>query len=126
MNDLWTWSETVVWIEPTGTSTSPVSGTDVSGFDVEATDGHIGKVDAATYELGGSYLVADTGFWIFGKKRMIPANVVDRVDPNEKKVFLRMSKDEVKEAPDYDPDRLFGDQQSEHDTYYGASAKRRS
>ena len=126
MNDLWTWSETVVWIEPTGTSTSPIAGTDVSGFDVEATDGHIGKVDEATYELAGSYLVVDTGFWIFGKKRMIPANVVDRVDPNEKKVSLRMSKDEVKEAPDYDPDRLFGDQQSEHDTYYGASAKRRS
>ena len=45
---------------------------DLTGWDVEATDGHIGKVDEATYEDASSCLVVDTGFWIFGKKRMIP------------------------------------------------------
>ena len=33
----------------------PVPSVDVTGFDVEATDGHIGKVDEATYESGSSY-----------------------------------------------------------------------
>src|SRR5262245_58612311 len=33
---------------------------DISGFKVEAVDGSIGKVDDATYEIGGSYLVVDT------------------------------------------------------------------
>ena len=125
MSDLWTWREIVVLIDPETTPTSPIAGTDVTGFEVEATDGRIGKIDEATYEVGGSYLVVDTGFWIFGKKRMIPASVVDRVDSQERKLYLRISKDEVKEAPDYDPDRLFGDQRTEHDTYYGATAGRR-
>ncbi len=89
--------------EPT---VNPIEMVDVAGFDVEARDGHIGKVDEATYEIGASYLVVDTGFWIFGKKRMVPAGLVERVDPEERKVYLSVTKDEVKAAPDYDPKRL--------------------
>jgi hypothetical protein len=66
---------------------------DVTGFDVEATDGHIGKIDEASYDEAASCLVVDTGFWIFGKKRMIPARAVQRVDPEQKKVFVNMTKD---------------------------------
>ncbi|MDP9335740.1 MAG: hypothetical protein M3Q30_20875, partial [Actinomycetota bacterium] len=75
---------------------------DVTGFDVEAIDGHIGKVDEAPYEESSSCLIVDTGFWIFGKKRMIPAGVVQRVDRDEKKIFVNMTKDQIKTAPDYD------------------------
>jgi hypothetical protein len=97
----------------------PLRQTDVSGFGVEARDGHIGKVDEATYETGASYLVVDTGFWIFGKKRMIPAGLVERVDPDERKVYLSVTKDEVKNAPDYDPDRFRdADYQSEVADHY--------
>ena len=78
--------------------------TDLSGFDVEATDGSIGKIDEATYETSASYVVVDTGFWIFGKKRLIPAGVVERVDADDHKVYVRMTKDQIKDAPDYDPD----------------------
>jgi hypothetical protein len=78
---------------------------DLSGWDVEATDGSIGKVDEATYDTSASYMVVDTGFWIFGKKRLIPAGVVERIDPADHTVFVRMTKDEIKNAPDYDPDR---------------------
>src|SRR5436853_5100587 len=49
---------------------------DLTGFDVEATDGHIGKIDEATMKEDAACLVVDTGFWIFGKKRMLPAGVV--------------------------------------------------
>jgi hypothetical protein len=125
MSDLWTWREVVVVIDPDSVAKNPIKGTDVTGFDVEASDGHIGKIDEATYDVGGSYVVVDTGFWIFGKKRLIPASVVDRVDRNQRTVYLRMSKDEVKSAPDYDPDRMFGDQRSDLDEYYGATAGRR-
>jgi hypothetical protein len=125
MTDLWTWRGAVV-VPADSTARSAIEGTDVTGFEVEARDGHIGKVDEATYDVGGSYLVVDTGFWIFGKKRMIPASVVDRVDPNERTVYLRMSKEDVKNAPDYDAGRKFGDQQSDLDEYYGTTAGRRS
>jgi len=87
---------------------------DVTGFDVEATDGHIGTVDEATAEDASSCLVVDTGFWIFGKKRMIPAGVVERVDTDEKKVYVSMTKDQIKDAPDYDADRHRLDEKGYH------------
>jgi len=78
---------------------------DITGYDVEATDGDIGKVDEATYDNGEGALVVDTGFWIFGKKRMLPAGVVQGVDEDNRKVFVSCSKDEIKQAPDYDERR---------------------
>ena len=84
---------------------SGINASDLSGFDVEATDGHIGKIDEATNDTSASYVVVDTGFWIFGKKRLIPAGVVERIDPNDEKVYVRMTKDQIKDAPDYDPNR---------------------
>ena len=78
---------------------------DITGYEVEATDGNIGKVDDATYENGEGALVVDTGFWIFGKKRMLPAGVVQGVDEDTNKVYVSCSKEEVKSAPDYDERR---------------------
>ena len=75
---------------------------DLTGFDVEATDGHVGKIDEATLAHGNTCLVVDTGFWIFGKKRMIPAGVVQSIDADAGKVFVNRTKDEVKRAPDWD------------------------
>ena len=96
---------------------------DVVGYDVEATDGSIGKIDEASDRAGSAYLVVDTGFWIFGKKRMIPAGVVDRVDDEQAKVYVGMSKDDIKAAPDFnDEDRHVRDS---YDTYYEPFGRRR-
>ena len=86
---------------------------DLSGYDVEATDGHIGKIDEATNETSASYVVVDTGFWIFGKKRLIPAGVVQRVDHDDHRVYVGMSKEQIKSAPDYDESMTTSD-----DAYY--------
>jgi hypothetical protein len=75
---------------------------DLAGFDVEATDGGIGKIDEATYEVGSSYVVVDTGPWIFGSKVMLPAGTIDRVDRNARKVYVARSKEEIKNAPKFD------------------------
>ena len=99
-----------VFAAPSGAGNLP----DLTGFDVEATDGHIGKVDEATAEDASSCLVVDTGFWIFGKKRMIPAGVVQRVDTDEKKVYVGMTKDQIKDAPDYDDERHRLDEKGYH------------
>ena len=74
---------------------------DVVGFDVEASDGRIGTVDEASTAAGDAYLVVDTGFWIFGKKRVVPARAVRQINLDEEVVFLDMTKDQVKGAPDY-------------------------
>jgi hypothetical protein len=95
---------------------------DVSGFDVEATDGHIGQVDEASYDLGASCLVVDTGWWIFGKKRMVPAGSIDVIDLENRKVFLRLTKDQIKDAPDYDEalrdDEAYRDRMGEYYSRY--------
>ena len=52
---------------------------DLVGFDVEATDGKIGSVDEENNVVGDSYIVVDTGFWIFGKKVMLPASTVTQI-----------------------------------------------
>ena len=92
---------------------------ELTGFDVEASDGHIGKVDEATFKDASSCLVVDTGFWIFGKKRMIPAGVIQRIDPDERKVHVTLSKDEVKQAPDFDAARREQEAyRKELDAYY--------
>jgi hypothetical protein len=87
---------------------------DVTGYDVEAADGHIGKIDEATYQDASSCLIVDTGFWIFGKKRMIPAGVVQGIDASAKQVFVNMTKEEIKNAPDYDADRHAADEKGYH------------
>ena len=82
-----------------------ITGIDLTGYSVEATDGSIGKVDESTNEAGGSYIVIDTGPWIFGKKVLLPAGVVDRVDRDEEKVYVSLMKDEIKNAPEWDEER---------------------
>src|SRR5262245_57075034 len=62
--------------------------TSIAGYDVDAADGRIGSVDEATYEIGGSYLVIDTGGWIFGTKVMLPAGTIERIDHQQRKVYV--------------------------------------
>ncbi|WP_245878915.1 PRC-barrel domain-containing protein [Streptosporangium subroseum] len=75
---------------------------DLVGFDVEATDGKIGSVDEESNAVGDSYVVVDTGFWIFGKKVVLPAGTVTRIDPQERKVYISRTKEEIKNAPEFD------------------------
>ena len=93
---------------------------DLVGYEVEALDGGIGKIDEATYDTGASYVVVDTGPWIFGKKVMLPAGVIDRVEPADEKVFVNRTKDEIKNAPEFDEKRYRDDAYREDlSSYYG-------
>jgi hypothetical protein len=76
--------------------------TDVTGFNIDALDGEIGKVDKATYDVNGSFLIVDTGPWIFGRKVMLPAGVVSGVDHQNKRVFVERYKEQIKNAPSFD------------------------
>jgi hypothetical protein len=93
----------------------------IVGYDVEALDGGIGKIDEASNETDRQYLVVDTGFWIFGKKRLVPAGVVQTVDHPDRKVFVGMTKDQIKSAPDYDEAMTTYDDAyyDKYSTYYG-------
>src|SRR3954467_4997221 len=82
---------------------------DVSGYRVEATDGVIGKVDKHSDEVGSAYLVVDTGVWIFGKEVLIPAGAVTRIDPDEKRVLVDLTKEQIENAPEFHRDKHLDD-----------------
>ncbi len=103
--------------------TSWSTGGDIVGYDVEATDGSIGKIDAKSDDASSSYVVVDTGFWIFGKKRLIPAGAVTSVDHDADKVYVGMTKDQVKSAPDYDADTFDDNARTSQGDYYSPYSK---
>jgi hypothetical protein len=109
--DLWTY--TVV-------ADTDLTATDLTGFSVEALDGGIGKVDEATNDITGSYIVVDTGPWIFGKKVLLPAGVIRDVDLDTETVYVNRTKEQIKNAPEFDKDTYRDDTyRSELGTYYG-------
>ena len=91
---------------------------DLVGYEVEADGGSIGTVDEASTEAAAQWLVVDTGFWIFGKRRLVPAGVVTGVDHDARTVLVSMSKDEIKDAPDYDESGWNEDARTRHTHYY--------
>jgi hypothetical protein len=120
MADVWLYRVDVFVPEQPGQTMA-----DLAGFEVVTDDDQkIGKVDEASDDSGSSWIVVDTGFWIFGKKRMIPAGAIRSVDLNERRLQVALSKAELKDAPDYDKAREFQDSyRQEMGDYY---SKRRT
>ena len=112
-------TKTSLWVYRTNLS-SMADARDIVGYDVHATDGDIGKIDEASTEASRQYLVVDTGFWIFGKKRMIPAGVVSAVDHDDHTVSVAMTKDQIKSAPDFEKQESYADHDYDRfGSYYG-------
>jgi hypothetical protein len=78
------------------------TGSGMIGYQVEALDGGIGKVDGASDEAGSAYLVVDTGPWILGHRVILPAGVIDEVDDTARTVRLKLTRDQVSSAPAVD------------------------
>ncbi|MDZ4184451.1 MAG: PRC-barrel domain-containing protein [Desulfuromonadales bacterium] len=76
----------------------------VTGYYIEAEDGTIGHVedfiiDDETWAI--RYMVVDTKNWWPGKKVLISPRWIDRVSWDESKVFVRLSREAVQQAPEY-------------------------
>lgn len=87
--DVWTFRELEAGVDTA----------DLVGYGVEATDGAIGKVDEATFDAGSSYVVVDTGPWIFGNRVALPAHLISGVDHEAKLVHVDRTRAEIKAAP---------------------------
>src|SRR5688500_12906216 len=116
-----------MWTYNIATPGVDLSRIDLTGFKVEARDGSIGKVDEATHETTGSFVVIDTGPWIFGKKVMLPAGVIRDIDLDTETVFGEFMKDEIKDAPEFD-EKTYRDQsyRNELGQYYGRRRETRT
>ena len=107
---------TDVWTYRTGLGDAA----DLEGFDVHAIDGDIGTIDEATYDVGSSYVVVDTGPWIFGKKVLIPAGAISGIDLEKRELWLALTKDRIKGSPELD-ETMYRDAGYRNDiaSYYG-------
>ena len=113
-----------LWTFALATPGIDLTNVDLTGFKVEARDGGIGKVDEATHVAGGSFVVVDTGPWIFGKKVMLPAGMIRDIDLDTETVFVNLTKDEIKNAPEFDQDRYLDESyRTELGGYYGQRRK---
>jgi hypothetical protein len=112
------WTVLEMWSYRTDIVTEPAA--DLIGFGVEARDGSIGKVDDSTADAGKSHVVVDTGPWIFGRKVLLPARTVERIDLDARTIFVDRTKEEIKNAPEFDPERgIDPTYQDELGGYYG-------
>lgn len=102
-----------------GQACAPLAGVDLTGWRVEAVDGHIGEVDEHSDETGNAFLVVDAGGWIFGKL-LIPAGAVERIDHTACTLHLSLRKGQVEDAPQFLPDRHVADREYREDVvnYY--------
>jgi hypothetical protein len=102
------------WAEPDWSTV------DLAGFEVEGLDGNLGTIDDRTYQVGADALVVSTGPWIFGKKFMMPAGLVTRIDEDDRAVFVNLTRDQLKEGPEFDesqwPDPAYRDRIGTHYT----------
>jgi hypothetical protein len=88
---------------------------DLTGFKVVSSDGHdVGRVVETVRERGTGWVRVDTGRWIAGRKRLVPAGAIGAIDLEHRTVRLIMTKDEIKRAPD--------DQEHRDETYLGQVA----
>jgi uncharacterized protein YrrD len=76
----------------------------VSGYHIQVLDGEIGHVedfiiDDETWAI--RYLIINTGSWWPGKKVLVSPQWIERVSWNESKVFVNLSRDTIKESPEY-------------------------
>ncbi len=77
---------------------------DVSGYHIQAADGEIGHVadfiiDDETWTI--RYLVVDTQNWWPGKKVLVSPQWIERVSWHDSKVFVNLSREAIKLAPEY-------------------------
>ena len=82
---------------------------DVTGHHIQATDGEIGHVedfiiDDETWAI--RYLIIDTKNWWPGKKVLVSPQWIDRVSWTESKVFVDLSREMIKQSPEYTEESL--------------------
>jgi len=79
---------------------------EVIGYELLATDGSIGEVDDFVFDDASfaiRFVVVDTRKWLPGKHVAIPPSAIDHVSWEDREVDVRMTREAVKDSPEYDP-----------------------
>lgn len=82
---------------------------EVSGYQLQASDGEIGHVTDFLFDDERwiiRYLVVDTGSWLPGRKVLIAPTWIRRISWADKKVYFSLTQESVQHSPPFDPDLL--------------------
>ena len=99
---------------------------DLRRYQIQGTDGAIGHVDDflvddETWEV--RFLVIDTSHWWFGKRVLIAPHWASRINWDERKVYVDMSRQDIKNSPEWNANAAVN---REYETclydYYGRPA----
>lgn len=81
------------------------SANEVDRYHIEAVDGSIGHVDDFIFDdnsWGLRYFVVDTRNWLPGRHVLISTDWVERVSWEDRKAYVALTRDEVRNSPEYD------------------------
>ena len=79
---------------------------EVSGYEILATDGSIGEVDDFVFDeqtFAIRFVVVDTRKWLPGRHVTIAPSAIENVSWEDREVDVKMTREEVKNSPEYDP-----------------------
>jgi sporulation protein YlmC with PRC-barrel domain len=102
------------------------SAKEVVGYDIHGSDGAIGSVvdfvvDDETWRI--QYLVIDTSHWWFGKRVLVAPEWASRVSWQERKVYVDLSRQAIKDSPAWHPEATINREYEERlYDYYGRPA----
>jgi uncharacterized protein YrrD len=87
------------------------SSREVTGYRIHATDGEIGHVedfivDDETWAI--RFLVVNTRNWLPGKRVLLRPQWIKRVEWDESSVYLDLTRESVKNSPEFDPSKADG------------------
>lgn len=81
-----------------------IQGNDIKGMSVytQGTDDKIGTVSDVLVDDQGQfrYLIVDVGFWIFGKKVLLPIGR-SKIDSTQDRVYITLTKQQAEDLPEY-------------------------
>jgi hypothetical protein len=99
-----------------------ISVKDLFEYKIQAEDGDIGSVYDALFDDGEwrvRYFVVDTGGWLFGRKVLIAPVATMEPDVANKRLPVRLTKEQIKDSPDIASDPpLSREQEVAYNDYY--------
>ncbi|MFD7657965.1 PRC-barrel domain containing protein [Actinosynnema sp. NPDC059797] len=108
----WVWRDAVALLDTRNEAVDDHDRPDVGllGYEVEAVDGRIGKVDESNALVPADCLLVDTGTWLTSHQVVLPVGAVARIDHDARVVHVDRTKEQVKGGPEYDPDTFDADE----------------
>ena len=93
------------------------SAREVMSYRVEASDGQIGHVEDFIIDCEQwmiRYMIVDTRNWFPGKKVLIAPQWIDKINWPEQIVNIDLTRDQIKNSPEYDPHAPINREYEEH------------